>query len=119
MRLVGESGLRKRPVEEISGAVSGEHAAGAVAAVGGRRKPQNEQPGGRIAEARQWPPPVFLIAVHPSLLSCHFAAVGDQTRAASAVDDFLLERFKRFRRRLPHEKQNITMPLQKAVELWS
>jgi len=51
--LVREAGAIERGVEEIAGAVAGEHPAGTVAAVRGRRETDDQHARARVAEAGQ------------------------------------------------------------------
>ncbi|HVB38003.1 MAG TPA: hypothetical protein VND92_05665 [Vicinamibacterales bacterium] len=53
-----EAGAVERGHEEVAGAVAGEHAAGPVRAVRGRGEAEHQQPGSRIAEARDGAAPV-------------------------------------------------------------
>ena len=56
-RLVCEPGPVKRPIQPVPGPVAGEDAPGSVAAMGGGRQPDDDQPCGRVAEARERPRP--------------------------------------------------------------
>ena len=62
-RDVREAGVVQRAHQEVAGTVAGEHAAGPVAAVRGRREADDQQPGGRVAEAGHRAAPVGLVAV--------------------------------------------------------
>jgi hypothetical protein len=56
-----------------------------------RREPHDEDPGVRIAEARERPAPIRLIAVPRDLLASDELAPRDEARAAPALDDLALE----------------------------
>ena len=89
--LIGKSGAIERLIEKISGAVAGEHAPGAICAMGGGRQSNNQQLCARIAEAGHRLAPVFPIAKGGAFLpSDHFAVV-DEARAAFATNDLLVE----------------------------
>ena len=72
--------------QEVAGAVAGEDAAGAVAAVGRGGEADDEQPRARIAEARHRPAPVLLVAEALDLLRATRGTTA-QPRAALAGDD--------------------------------
>ena len=82
----------ERREQEVAGPVAGEDAAGAVAAVRGRREPDDQHAGARIAEAGHRPPPVLLVAERRSLLARDLLAPGDEPRARPARDDLAVER---------------------------
>ena len=81
----GQTGAPQRRVEKRARGVAGEHAAGAVAAVGAGREPQQQQAGGGVAEARHRAAPVALLAVAAPLLAGDPLAVLDQARAPSTA----------------------------------
>src|SRR5262249_18764170 len=89
-RLVGEPGAVERRVEPLAGAVAGEHAPGAVGAVGGGADAQD--PRRRIAEAADRARPVVLAAVALRWVGRLGLAPGDEARAAAAVVDLGGER---------------------------
>ena len=60
----GEAKLMQRPVNPVAASVPGEHAAGAVGAVGRRGQSQKHQPGCRVSKAWNGPPPIFPVLVH-------------------------------------------------------
>src|SRR5215218_9497273 len=84
-RLVGEDGAVEAGEQPVAGAVAGEDAAGAVAAVGGRGQAEDEQAGRRVAEAGDRAAPVLLVAEGGPLLPGHLLAPGDQPGAAAAL----------------------------------
>src|SRR5262249_58206615 len=61
--LGGEACLPQRAEEPVAALVAREHAARAIAAVGGRRQPHQQQARARIAEARERPGPVLLASI--------------------------------------------------------
>ena len=92
-REVGESGAMERSHQEVAGsadAVSGEDAARTVRAVRRRRKTNDQQARQRIAESRNRPAPVDVIAIGAPLRPRNVPAVCAQTRAASAGSDLFL-----------------------------
>src|SRR5262245_46026237 len=74
-------------VARTAGAIAGEHAAGAVGAVRGRRQPDDQQPRRRITEARHRSRPVRFIAVGTPLLAADPLTVLAQPWTALARDD--------------------------------
>jgi len=97
---VGEPGPMERRPQEVAARVAGEHPPGPVAAVRRRREAEDEDPGVRVAEARQWPAPVRLVAEARDLLARHQLPPGDETRAAEAADDVVVEAGQRGSSRL-------------------
>jgi hypothetical protein len=92
MRLVGEPGSPERRKQPISGAITGENAARAVAAVSGRCETEHKHPRRGIAEPRQWSPPVALGREGRAFDLGRFFAPGDEPRTASAARDLAIER---------------------------
>ena len=82
----------ERREQEVARSVAGEDAAGPVAAVGGRREAQQEDPRLRVTEARHGPAPVGLVAEARHLLAGDAFAPLDQARAPTARDDLVGER---------------------------
>ena len=82
-------------VEEVAGAIAREHAPGAVCSVGGGRQAKQHDARPRVAEARYRAPPVLLIAEGRATLTRDLLTPGDQTRAAPAADQALVELRKR------------------------
>ena len=74
-------------VEPVAGAVAGEHAAGAVGAVGGGGEADDRQPRRRVAEAGHRAPPVVLAAEAARRVGRACLAPLDQPRAAPAGVD--------------------------------
>src|SRR4051812_25630125 len=68
-RLVGEARAVHRPVEPVTAAVAGEDTPGAVPAVSRRRQAEHDDPRGAVAEARNRPPPIGLVAKRRPLLA--------------------------------------------------
>ena len=85
----------QRGEQEVARAVAGEHAAGAVGAVRGRREPEHEHARGRVAEARDRAAPVVLVAERRALLARDPLAPLDEARAGAAGGDLGLERGER------------------------
>ena len=84
----------ERRHQEVAGAadaVAGEYAAGAVGAVRGRRKADEQEPRTRIAEARDRLAPVDVVAKRASLLARDPRAVRAQPLAAVAGNDVTLD----------------------------
>src|SRR5207245_2222659 len=84
----------------------GEHAAGAISTVGGWRQTDQEQPGTRIAEARQRPRPVALATVAPRWISGGGLAMGDETGTPVAANDARVEPRETIRR--GHRRRIVT-----------
>ena len=74
--------------------IAGEDPAGPVAAVRGRRQPQQQDPRIRVAEPRQRPAPVRLVAEPRDLLDGDPLAPLDQPRTPPARDDLAGQRRK-------------------------
>ena len=89
--LGGESGLVEDLVEDVAGAVAGEHAAGAVGAVGAGSEAEDEDAGVRVAEGGDGSSPIGLIAVGAALELRDFGSMGAETGTALAGNDLLLE----------------------------
>src|ERR1700722_6033043 len=83
-RLRGEARVVHRSVQEIAGAVAGEHPSGAIGAVSGRSEPQNQQVRVGISESRDRLAPVFPVEEGAALLASHGFAVTHQPRAFAA-----------------------------------
>jgi hypothetical protein len=77
----------QRSVEEVAASIACEDSAGPVPAVGGGGQADHQQARGRIAEARDRPPPVIDVTVAPDLLSGHPLSMMREARATSADDD--------------------------------
>ena len=63
----GETGFVENPVEDVAGAVAGEHTAGSVGTVSARGESQNQDACSRVAEGRDGESPVGLVAVGAAL----------------------------------------------------
>src|SRR5690606_10066309 len=74
--------------------VTREHAAGAVAAMGGRREPDDHQTGVRIAEPGDGPPPIVPVAEGRALLAGDLFAPLDEAGTSSAVDHLCPDLFE-------------------------
>ena len=90
-RLVGEPGAVQGGVEEVAGAVAGEHPTGPVGPVGGRGQADDHHRGIGITEGRDRPAPVLLVAERGALLDRDLLAPGHQTGARDALDDLGLD----------------------------
>ena len=78
--------MQRRP-QEVTRGIAGEDTAGPVAAVRRRRQAKDEDPRVRVAEARDRPAPVLLVAEPRDLLPGDELAPRDQPRAAPTGDD--------------------------------
>ena len=79
-----------RPHQEVARrvhAIAGEHASGAIGAMGRGREAEHEQPGVGVAEARDGARPVRVVAEGRALDRRDAATVRAQSRARLAVDD--------------------------------
>src|SRR5438876_10892862 len=90
-RLAGKTSVVEGAVQKVSGAIAGEHTAGAVTAVGRGRKAEDQQLCLWIAKTRKRLAPVFLIAIHTTLLLGDLADISGQAGAAGTGDDTFLE----------------------------
>ena len=93
-RLVGEPARVQGGEEPVARAVAGEHAAGAVGAVGGGRQAEQADARVGVAEAGHGAAPVLLVGKRRALLPRHLLAPLDEPRAATAVGDLALERLQ-------------------------
>ena len=82
-------------VQPIARPIPGEHATGAVGAMGRGRQADQDEAGPWIAEAGDGPAPVVPRTVLAPLLTRDSLTVLDQPRAAMAGDDAALERLQR------------------------
>src|SRR6266498_3224241 len=113
--LVGEAGAPQRGEQPVAGAVAGEDAAGAVAAVGGGRQAEDEQARGGVAEAGHRPAPVVPVPEGGALLPGDLLAPGDQARAPAALDQLPVEPLqfvaRGHRDSLPRQRGKIIPPV--------
>jgi hypothetical protein len=86
----------QRAKQPVTASVAGEDSPSPVAAVGRRRKTNNKQPRPDVAEAGDWPAPVFVVVEAPNLLSSGLLTPLDQSRAKTAADYSILERIPSF-----------------------
>jgi hypothetical protein len=91
--LGGEAGLVKDAVQDVAGAVAGEHASGPVGAVGAGGEAEDEYAGVGISEGGNGASPVCLVSVGAALEFRDFRSVCAEAGAAATVYDFLLEYF--------------------------
>jgi len=89
--LIGKAGLVESGIEKIAGAVAGEDAAGAIAAVGGGGEAENQELRVGIAEAGDGFAPVGPIAKGAAFFLRDFFTVNDEARAFAAGDDFFVQ----------------------------
>jgi len=94
--LRSETSLEKSPIEEVAGAVAGEHAAGPIGAMRAGRKADQEHAGVRIAKSGHWPGPIILIAVGATFHASDLLAIFDQPGALPASDDLAIQDLKGF-----------------------
>lgn len=85
--LTGETEFVEHRIHEVSGAVAGERAAGAVCAVGSGGKAENEDAGAKIAEPRDGTRPVVVILVGATAGFAYASAVVAQAGTEFAGDD--------------------------------
>ena len=90
----GETGLVEDPVEDVAGAVAGEHATRSVGTVSARRESQNQDTGGRVAEGRHGESPVGLVAVGAALELRDFRRMPAQAGTTSAGYYLLVKNFQ-------------------------
>lgn len=90
-RTSGEPGTMKGGIEPITTSIAGEHATGAVRAMGTRRESDDPYPRPGTAEPRYRPTPIGLVSVSRSLVARHLLAPVDQSRAGATVDDSVIE----------------------------
>jgi hypothetical protein len=87
----GQAEFVKNRVHEVAGAVAGERTPRPVGSVGARSEAEDEDAGVGIAESGDRFRPVFLIAVRFATRLADATNVGDESRAASAICDVLLQ----------------------------
>src|ERR1035437_10266839 len=83
----GEAEVVEHRVHEVSGAIAGERAAGAVCAVGSGGEAEDEDTGSQIAEARDGTRPVGVILVGTATGFANASAVVAQAGTELAGDD--------------------------------
>lgn len=93
--LIGEAGTMERVKEKIAGAIASECAAGAVPAVRGGRKANDEQLGVCVPKARYWLAPIVPAKKGAALNTGDGFAIEDQTRAFAAGRNRVVEDFQR------------------------
>ena len=94
-RLVGVAGPVQGGEQPVARPVAGEHATGAVPPVGGRRQPDDQQAGGRVAEAGDRTSPVVLVGEGGPLVPRHLLPPRDQPWATAARHDLGRQRGER------------------------
>ena len=92
--LIRESVPVEGPKQPLAAPISREDAAGPIPSMGRRGKADDEEPGARISEAGDGPPPVLPIPERGPLRSGDLLAVSDQARAAAAADDLGRDAFQ-------------------------
>src|SRR5438128_1995935 len=90
-RLIGEACAIERAVKPVAAAVACEDAARAIAAMRGGRKTDDQQPRICVAETRHRPAPIRFTGEATDFLARHLFTPGDETRAARAVDNLILQ----------------------------
>ncbi len=96
LRLIRETGAMELRVQEIAGAVSGEHAPGPIGAMRGGRQSDDDEGGFEITKGRNRASPVGPIAIRTALGSRDFLAVTHQAGTLAAFRDLAFEFDKRF-----------------------
>jgi hypothetical protein len=94
-RLVRQPDAVERAEEEIPGFVSGEHPAGAVAAVSRRSEADDQDSSVGVPEGGYRPRPVLLSGEAAGRMARRFLPPGHQPRASAAEDDLPLDRGQR------------------------
>ena len=74
----------KRPVEEVTGTISGEHASSTIGPMCTRRQAKDQEPRRRITERRHGLTPIIPVEISTTLSRRDFVAVPDQTGAKLA-----------------------------------
>ena len=87
----GKAKLVEDRIHEVTGAVAGKGAPGAVGSMGAWSETHDEDARVGVAEARDRPRPVFLVAVRFAASLADAANVGDESRTTGAVCNVLLE----------------------------
>ena len=99
--LICEACFVQGSVKEIAGAITGEHAAGAIRAVCGGRESQNQQLRLGINKTGNGFAPILPFAIGTALFTRNFFAVFDEARAFPARDNFFVQDPK-FGESFPH-----------------
>ena len=89
--LVGEAGVVQHGIEEVAGAVAGEDAAGAVAAVGSGGEAEGQDAGFGVAVAGHGTGPVGLVDVGAAFALADALAVLAKSRTAFTCGDSFME----------------------------
>src|SRR4029450_6509217 len=92
LRTARQTRSMQGPVEEVTGAVPGEDAAGPVPAVCRGSQANHHEASGRVAEPRHRPSPVLLAGKPGGLLPGHTLAPLDESRAGPTDHDVPAER---------------------------
>ena len=92
--LIRESVPVEGAKQPVAAPISREDAAGPIPSMRRRGKADDEEPGARISEAGDGPPPVLPIPERGPLRSGDLLAVSDQARAAAAADDLGRDAFQ-------------------------
>jgi hypothetical protein len=85
--LAGEAQFVQHGIHEVAGAIAGEGAARSIGSMRTGSKPEDENAGARVSEARDWPGPVGLILIGAALCLADASAVIAEPRATLAADD--------------------------------
>jgi len=100
-RLIRKPRAKKRLVKKISRPVPSEYAPRPIPAMRRRRKPQDQQPRTRIAEARHRLAPILALAKRPPFFPRDFLAIAHQPRTLPTAHNLLVQLFKLVHRRAP------------------
>ena len=92
--LIRESVPVEGPKQPLAAPISREDAAGPIPSMRRRGKADDDEPGARVSEAGDGPPPVLPIPERGPLRSGDLLAVSDQARAAAAADDLGRDAFQ-------------------------
>src|SRR5688572_5472453 len=87
VRVECKSCAMKCCIQPITATITGEHSPGAIAAVSGRRKPDNQQSRLRIAECRQGFCPIVLASESAWRIICAGFAPANQPWTSAAPDN--------------------------------
>jgi hypothetical protein len=90
-RLRCQAGSVQRGIQPVPAAISGEHPARAIGAVGSGREADDPDPRSHGAESRHRAAPVDLIAIGGSLLVCYSSAPLAQPGTFTAIGDLSIE----------------------------
>jgi len=90
--LIGETEVVKRPKQPVARAITGEDSSRAIATMSRGRQADNQDPRADRTEAWYRPSPILRFTKAANFSSCDFLSIGNEPRAAPAIDNLTLGR---------------------------